>query len=268
MSTLTISLAQVNSSADPAENLEIIDRKSAAAAAAGAAVVVFPEAMMRCFGVPLAEIAEEVDGPWATAVRRIAHRDGITIVAGMFTPADGDRVRNTLLVTGPGVEGAYHKIHLYDAFGFAESDTVAPGDQPLVVEIGGITVGFATCYDIRFPELFQTMADRGAEIIVVSASWGAGPGKIDQWQVLARARALDSTSFVVACGQADPAAGGAEVTGSAPLGVGHSVVAGPTGEVIGALGGAVGDLLVEIDTDVLGRTRAALPVLANRRRID
>ena len=267
MSTITIALAQVNSTDDPTHNLGIIEQKAAVAAGAGAAVVVFPEAMMRRFGGTLADIAEPLDGPWATAVRQIAQRENITIVAGMFTPADGDRVRNTLLVTGPGVDAGYDKIHLYDAFGFAESDTVAPGDRPLTVTIGGVTIGFATCYDLRFPELFHTLADNGAEVIVVSASWGAGPGKADQWQLLARARALDSTSFVVACDQADPAADGVEVTGTAPLGVGYSVAVGPTGEVIGELEGAAADLLVEIDTEQVAKTRSVLPVLANRRRL-
>ncbi|MCC9059325.1 nitrilase-related carbon-nitrogen hydrolase, partial [Neisseria gonorrhoeae] len=64
---------------------------------------------------------------------------------------------NTLLVTGPGIEASYDKIHLFDAFGFAESDTVAPGSDPLVVDIAGVRVGFATCYDIRFPALFQKL---------------------------------------------------------------------------------------------------------------
>ena len=99
---------------------------------------------------------------------------------------------------------SYDKIHLFDAFGFAESDTVAPGDEPVTIEVDGLTVGLATCYDLRFPGLFQLLADRGATLVVVPASWGAGPGKREQWDLLVRARALDSTTFVAACGQADP----------------------------------------------------------------
>lgn len=88
----------------------------------------------------------------------------------MFTPADDGRVRNTLLVTGPGVEEQYDKIHLFDAFGFAESDTVAPGDRPVTVTVDGVTVGLATCYDLRFAGLFQTLGDAGAQLVVVPAS--------------------------------------------------------------------------------------------------
>ena len=84
------------------------------------------------FGVPLRAVAEPLDGPWASAVRAIAERAGIVVVAGMFVPADDGRVTNTLIATGPGVDTHYDKIHLYDAFGFAESKTVAPGSRTRV----------------------------------------------------------------------------------------------------------------------------------------
>ena len=129
--TIRIALAQVTSTEDATENLATIDRYTSRAAADGARLVVFPEAMMRCFGgASLVEIAQPVDGSWANAVRGIAERADITVVTGMFTTTDDGRVRNTLLVTGAGVDAHYHKIHLFDAFGFAESDTVSPGSGP------------------------------------------------------------------------------------------------------------------------------------------
>ena len=262
--TLRISLAQITSSTDPEANLAVIDKQVAAAVDAGSRLVVFPEAAMQRFGGPLTHVAQPLDGTWADAVRECADRAGVTVVAGMFTPSDDGRVRNTLLVTGGGVDTHYDKIHLYDAFGFAESDTVAPGPEPLVVTVDGVGVGIATCYDIRFPGLFQTLADRGADLTVVAASWGSGPGKVDQWTLLARARALDSTTFIAACDQADPAASGEEVHGTTPLGVGHSVVVSPTGAVLGQLDSGPGMLTVDIDTDVVAQVRKALPVLANR----
>ena len=75
-----------------------------------------------------------------------------------------------------------------------------------MIMVGDVAVGLTTCYDVRFPGLYTTLAERGAQITCVAASWGAGPGKVDQWRLLTRARALDSTTFVVAAGQADPAA--------------------------------------------------------------
>ncbi len=261
-SSIRISLAQVTSGPEPVDNLRIIDTYARAARESGSTLVVFPEAMMRCFGGPIRRIAEPLDGPWAEAVREIARENGITIVAGMFTPADEERVSNTLLVSGPGIEAHYDKIHLFDAFGFAESDTVAPGSEPLVLDIDGVRIGFATCYDIRFPELFQKLGDLGAQLIVVPASWGSGPGKIAQWSLLARARALDATAYVAACDQAQPPRN----DGTAPLGVGHSVVSSPTGEVFGELDAAPGLLTVDIDPALVDEVRRKLPVLENRRR--
>jgi predicted amidohydrolase len=246
----------------------------------GAELVVFPEATMRAFGNSLLDIAEPLDGPWATRLRQIANELGIVIIAGMFTPGQtgndgsrsdsavgsegGSKVRNTLLATGPGVEASYDKIHLFDAFGFAESDTVEAGTLPVTFELGGITFGLATCYDIRFPALFTANADLGAEANIVCASWGAGPGKVDQWRLLAQARAVDTTTYVLACGQGDPAAKGIEAKGSAPTGVGHSAVVSPFGEVIGELDGGTGLLFADLDPAVVKDARTKLPVLANR----
>lgn len=261
---MRIALAQIVSGPEPQDNLRLVADETAAAADEGAELVVFPEATMRCFGRNLTEIAEPLDGPWAAAVAEIADTHHVVIVAGMFTPTDDGRVTNTLLITGREVREHYDKIHLFDAFGFAESDTVAPGTEPLVLQLGDLGVGFATCYDIRFPGLFTTLAERGAQLICVPASWGAGPGKVEQWQLLIRARALDCTSYVVAVGQADPATTG-RPAGSAPTGVGYSAVVGPDGSVLASLAAEPGRLLVDVDPEVVAATRRTIPVLANRR---
>ena len=116
---------------NPTANLALVEDYTRRAADAGARLVLFPEATMCRFGVPLAPIAEPLDGPWASGVRAIAERAGIVVVAGMFCPSDDGRVTNTLIATGPGVDAHYDKIHLYDAFGFTESRTVAPGYEPV-----------------------------------------------------------------------------------------------------------------------------------------
>ena len=260
---MRISLAQLASGADPTRNLELVAEAADAAALADSRLLVLPAATMRRFGLPLGEVAEPVTGPWADAVRTIAREQDLTVVVGMFTPAPEGRVHNTLLVTGPGVDTHYDKIHLYDAFGFTESRTVAAGSEPVVFDVDGVRVGLAPCYDIRFPGLFQTLADRGAALIAVSASWGDGPGKVEQWELLARARALDSTSYVAACGQ--PAPGEPASSGAAPTGVGHSLVAAPDGSVVDGLGAAPGMLTVDIDPARVQQVRRTLPVLSNRR---
>lgn len=261
---MRIGVAQIASGTDPAANLTVVADYTRRAADAGARLVVFPEATMCRFGVPLAAVAEPVDGPWADAVRAIADDAGVTVLAGMFTPAPDGRVANTLLVTGGGVEARYDKIHLYDAFGFTESATVAAGHEPVVVSVDGVGVGVTLCYDVRFPYLYAELADRGASVITVSASWGAGPGKLDQWTLLNRARALDSGCFVAAAGQAYP---GPEIAASAPTGVGGSLVASPLGEVLAEAGGAPALMVCDLALDTVPAVRETVGVLRNRVRL-
>ncbi|OBI51032.1 carbon-nitrogen hydrolase family protein [Mycobacterium sp. E787] len=267
---MRIALAQILSGSDPAANLRLVGDYARRAAEAGATLVVFPEATMCRFGVPLAPVAEPIDGPWANGVRSIATESGITVIAGMFTPAGDGRVTNTLIVAGPGAPNRpdthYDKIHLYDAFGFTESRTVAPGREPVVVDVDGVRVGLSVCYDIRFPALYTELARRGAQLIVVCASWGSGPGKLEQWTLLARARALDSMSYVAAVGQADPA-DALTKSGSgagAPTGVGGSLVASPLGEVVASAGDGPQLVVADIDVDRVAAARDSIAVLRNR----
>ena len=263
---MRLAIAQIISSADTAANLELIREYATDAKAAGADLVVFPEAAMRAFGNSLKAIAEPLSGPWAGKVRALANELGIAIVAGMFTPGKDGRVRNTLLVTGPGVDTSYDKVHLFDAFGFQESRTVDAGTEPVTFEVNGTVFGLATCYDVRFPALFTANARAGAQVSIVCASWGAGEGKAEQWDLLVRARALDSTTFVVACGQGDPETVGAGPAGTAPTGIGHSAVITPLGSAIVALGGKPELAVVDIDPAMVDDVRAKLPVLANARQ--
>ncbi|MPZ81118.1 MAG: hypothetical protein GEV28_12275 [Actinophytocola sp.] len=261
---MRVALCQITSTASPAENLSLIGDAVGRAAASGASVAVFPEATMACFGTSLAPVAEPIDGPWASSVASIAASHDMLVVAGMFTPAPDGRVFNTLLATGRGQHVGYDKIHLFDAFGFAESTTVAPGSDLITVSVDDVTLGLATCYDVRFPELFTRLADRGATVVLMGASWGAGPGKLAQWELLVRARALDSTCWLVACGQADPTASGVEAHPKAPTGIGYSTVAGPSGEVLAQLGESPDVLVVDLDLPLVEKTRESIPVLANR----
>lgn len=266
---MRVAMAQVAAGTDPAANLETVRARTREAADGGADLVVFPEAMMCRFGVPLGRVAEPLDGPWADGVRAIAHESGVTAVAGMFTPGDEHagrrRVVNTLIAAGPdGSSTSYDKIHLYDAYGFRESDTVAAGDTPTTITVAGVTVGLATCYDIRFPGLFTRLARDGAEVIVVPTSWGSGPGKVDQWQVLTRARALDSSTIVVGVGQplpTDPSVSGS----AAPTGVGHSTVADPYGRALVEYDDAEQFGVHDLDLEPVQRARRDIAVLDNTR---
>lgn len=258
---MRIALAQIQSGTDPPANLDLVEDYTRRAADAGARLVLFPEATMCRFGVRLKPVAEPLDGPWATRLRAIAQRYGIVVVAGMFCPSDDGRVTNTLVATGPGVNEHYHKIHLYDAFGFTESRTVAPGSAAVTITVDGVVVGLTTCYDIRFPELYVELAQRGAQLVAVHASWGSGPGKLDQWTLLSRARALDATSVVAAVGQAYP---GDEIAAAGPTGVGGSLVSSPTGEVVAAAGADPELMIVDVDLTAVDEARDSIAVLRNR----
>ncbi|MCV7356737.1 carbon-nitrogen hydrolase family protein [Mycolicibacterium fluoranthenivorans] len=258
---MRIALAQIRSGTDPAANLDLVAQYTRDAAEAGARLVLFPEATMCRFGVPLAPVAEPLDGRWADGVRAAAQRSGITVVAGMFCPSGDGRVTNTLIASGPDVDAHYDKIHLYDAFGFAESKTVAPGHQPVVISVDDVAVGVTLCYDVRFPELYLDLADRGAQLITVHASWGTGPGKLDQWTLLARARAIDTTGVVAAVDQAYP---GDEIAALGPTGVGGSLVASAAGEILQAAGQEPQLVVTDVDLDAAARIRETIAVLRNR----
>ncbi|MDN6241060.1 nitrilase-related carbon-nitrogen hydrolase, partial [Corynebacterium variabile] len=208
---MRIAAIQMSSEPDVATNLTTIRTYIAEAARLGADLVVFPEAAMFPFDAGRLDIvAQPLSGPFATAVTKAAVEHDVTVVVGMFTPADtvyrypdgrrttepiagaGEtnrfrRVYNTLLITGPHGTDHYNKIHTFDAFGYRESDTVKPGDRRVVYEIDGVTIGLATCYDIRFPAHFYALAKTGATVMVVPTSWTDGPGKLGQWRTLTSA---------------------------------------------------------------------------------
>lgn len=260
---MKFALAQINSTTAVADNLDKVRSYTQRAAEAGAEFVVFPEAAMSAFGSGLREVAEANTESWRAAMAQLAADADITVIVGEFA-AHAERVINLLAVYSPqGERRDYAKIHLYDAFGFKESDTVVAGEEPVVIELGGEDVGLSLCYDIRFPKLYAELSRRGAKLAIVSASWGAGTGKVEQWQTLARARALDSNMFVAAIGQADPEVSGVEVPKKGPTGVGHSLVSDPFGHVIASLEGEEALKVIEVDLSGADTAAETIPVLRN-----
>jgi predicted amidohydrolase len=262
---VSISVQQIASTGDPSQNLEIALQAIRAGAATGARIVVLPEATHVRFGVDSAPHAEPIDGPWASAIRDLAADLGVYVLVGIFRPAEDGRVLNTILATGPGLHGGYDKIHLYEAYGYSESASVKAGDEPFTFEVDGLVFGVATCYDIRFPELFRAYADRGATAVLVPTHWGAGEGKLDAWTLLSRARALDSTTWIVTCDQADASTAGIAEPEGPRFGIGHSMAIDPMGRIVQELDERVGSFLVTVDSDSVARARAVVPVLATRR---
>ena len=213
-------------------------------------------------GRPAAEIAhaaEAIDGPFATALAQAASALGVTAIAGMFEKVPGERrVHNTVIaVSAQGLLGRYRKLHLYDALGEKESDSIVPGpidgDELLVLPIGEFVVGVVTCYDLRFPELFRVLADRGVTVFAVPAAWVAGPLKQEHWVTMCRARAIENTSYLLAAAQPPPTY------------CGHSLVLDPMGVEIAGVGATDGVAAPEISAERVRSVRAALPVLLQRR---
>ena len=248
-----VALIQTAASLDPAVNRA----RLAELCPDGADLVVFPEAFARDFGQPgtsVAPFAEPLDGPFALEVSRVAAEHGTTVVAGMFEASDEpERPFNTLVVRGA-VETSYRKIHLYDSFGYRESDHLVAGSiEPVTFPLAGFTIGLLTCYDLRFPELARKLVDGGADVLVVPSAWVAGHRKVDHWLTLARARAIENTVYVVAVGQCGPRYSG------------HSAVIDPLGDVVVAAEAEETVLRAALDPDRIRTARETNPSLANRR---
>ncbi|TCO24944.1 putative amidohydrolase [Kribbella steppae] len=255
-----IAVVQTASSYDKAANRELVTRVVADAARERPDLVVLPEAIMSDFaleGGSVAEAAEALDGEFVATLRKSAVEHGVAIVAGMFERScDQHRPYNTLLAVGAdgSLLGAYRKIHLYDAFGYKESDQLTSGDvAPVVVSVGGMSFGLMTCYDLRFPELSRALVDAGAEGLVVPAAWVRGPLKEHHWTTLLTARAVENTCYVVAAAQ----------NGKKYCGL--SQVIDPQGVTIASAGEADGQAFAELSGDRLADVRHRNPSLKNRR---
>lgn len=258
---MRLALAQLASTDDVAANLRAVGDVVARAAGAGAELVLLPEYTMyekKVVDATFAAVAEPLDGRFGTALAELAAGRGVALVAGMVERAEaGDRPYNTLAAFGAdgSLLARYRKIHLFDSFGFRESDWIAPAPhpEPVVFRVGGVSVGLMTCYDLRFPELGRALTDAGADVLAACSSWVPGPHKADQWSVLARARSIENGCYTAAVSQAEP------------ISIGRSLVAGPQGELLAEADAGPSLLLVDLDPAEVARARERDPALRLRR---
>lgn len=204
-----------------------------------------------------AEEAEPLDGPTVAALQAAARDLGATVHMGSLVERRSDgRLSNTSLVLDADgeVTATYRKIH---GFGFAEGEAVllTPGEEVVCARTPYGGLGLSTCYDLRFPELYRALLDRGAELFAVPSAWPMR--RVEHWRLLARARAVEDQAFVLACNTAGEHAGVAMA--------GHSVVVDPWGDVVAEAGETEQVLVADIDLATVAKTRAEFPVLPDRR---
>ena len=259
-----VALAQLPVSSQPAVNLSRIESALTSASAQGSELAIFPEGSQLRFSADLRAGAEPLDGPFCTGLATAARRTGVALIAGVFETAGDQRVYNTTVAIDASGElvAAYRKIHLFDALGQRESETIAPGSELVIAELAGLKVGILTCYDVRFPELARALTVLGADLIAIGSAWAAGLYKEEHWVTLVRARAIENTIWVAAAGQVPDAD---EPPTNAPTGVGRSLLVDPMGAARLDLGSAAGVSVGIVDTEQTKRVRAALPCLQHRR---
>lgn len=269
---MKVSLIQMNSGQDKAKNLTDADRLAREAVDRdGAELIIFPEHFDWGGGTAKDKIAAgeaERNGPAYEMCRTLAQDCGIFVHSGSFyekTP-NGKQVFNTSVVfdTKGHEVGRYRKIHLFDiqtpdGMRYGESEAVAPGNATTVVDIGGLKLGLAICYDLRFPELFQQLRRDGAEVIALPAAFTLQTGK-DHWEVLLRARAIETQCYVIAPGQFGAFQHGKETRYS----YGHSLVCDSWGHVIARASDGVGFVSAFIDRDQILETRRQIPLASHK----
>nr|WP_202563183.1 carbon-nitrogen hydrolase family protein [Agreia sp. COWG] len=256
-----VAVAQFAPGPDADANLATITRLASVATRRGASLVVFPEYssyFSEPFGEGFLAHAETLEGPFVSALGALAASLGVHIVAGMIeATSSGDRFSNAVVALAPTGElvASYRKLHLYDAFGAAESDWVEPGliGAPETFALGELTVGLQTCYDIRFPEVTRRLVDAGVDLALVPAEWVRGALKEHHWRTLVTARALENTIYVAAADH------------TPPVGVGTSLIVDPMGVAIASLGEREDVALSWISRRRVDDVRRVNPALSLRR---
>ena len=275
---LRVGAVQMRSTDDLRANLATVAELTAKAAAQGAQLVALPECFSflgRREGDKLAA-AESLGagGPVMTALRELAIEHQVYLLGG-GTPeivvGDARRTYNTAVVINPGghLIAQYRKIHLFDVdiphpgdtpgspretTTLRESDATAPGDELVVVEIGGARVGLSICYDVRFPELYRALVkEKGAEVLMVPAAFTAHTGAA-HWHLLLRARAIEDQAWVVA-----PAQWGRH--NEKRESYGHTLVVDPWGTLVDELASGDGVLMATLHGDAVSQRRTQMPCL-------
>jgi deaminated glutathione amidase len=264
-----VAALQMNSGTRPDANLDALERLAHEAAEQGATYALSPEVT-----VAFAENREGLDSvarpfennPDIARCRQIARDTRLTLHLGSLAVAlsDGRYANRSVLFSPEGeIAATYDKIHLFDATlpglkQYRESETYAGGQHAVVADGAGVKLGLSICYDVRFPALYRTLAEAGAEVIAVPAAFTVPTGEA-HWETLLRARAIETGCYIIAAAQA-----GRHENGRATWG--HSMIVDPWGKILGQLGGeGEGVLIADIDPAAVAEARGRVPALHNAR---
>lgn len=256
-------LVQMDSQDDRDRNLDTMERCTAQAGEHGAELVVFPETV-EYIGADIAGHACLVPGPVTERFAGMAKRNRVWLYAGSITEKQAGKPCNLSLVFGPDgrLEAGYRKLHLFDVDvedgpAYRESDTIAAGKELVIARTELGALGMSICYDLRFPRMYQKMAEQGAEVLVVPANFTDDTGRA-HWETLLRARAIENTCYVLACCQCGEK--------KAFRAHGHSMAIDPWGRVLAEAGEQPEILYVDLDPGLLASCRRQIPSLKNQRR--
>jgi len=275
MFVMKISAIQMNTGSEKAANLaQARDLSAQAVLRDRPDMLVLPEVFAfmgssvedkRAAAEELPEVGETGAEAYET-LRAIARDHSVFVHGGSFVERDGDAFFNTTVAFDrTGAELArYRKIHLFDVTtpdgqDYRESDTFGAGRDVVTYDADGTTIGCSICYDLRFAELYRALAEAGADVIMVPAAFTLQTGK-DHWEVLLRARAIETQTYLVAAAQTGTYFEGNDERAS----WGHSMIVNPWGHMIAQAGEGTGHASAEIDRDYISIVRARIPVAQHR----
>ena len=269
MSAVKTALIQMRSGIDPEHNLSAAEAMIREAAANGARFILTPETthlVQRDARAALALLKPMKADPAMARFAALAAELGVDLLIGSmaFAGDDGRAVNRSVLFAPDGaVSATYDKIHMFDVSlgageNYRESDAYRAGERAVLADAAGLKLGLTICYDVRFASLYRRLAQAGAVAITVPSAFTRPTGRA-HWEVLLRARAIETGSFILA-----PAQGGLHEDGRKTWG--HSMVVGPWGDVIAALDhDEPAVLYAEIDPDAALKARDRIPALKGDR---
>jgi len=265
----TAACVQLNSGREIAPNIESAAELVRRARAAGAELIMTPEVSDMIEpkrALRLEKARDEASHPMLAAFRALARETGAHLLLGsiMLREAASERLANRSFLIAPdgGITARYDKIHMFDVDlpggeSYRESAVFRPGEAAVLAPLPWGTLGMSVCYDLRFPHLYRTLAQGGAQFLSIPSAFTVPTGTA-HWHVLLRARAIENGCFVFA-----PAQCGIHAEGRRTYG--HSLIVAPWGEVLAEAGTETGFVAAEIDTESVGKARKSVPSLAHDR---